>query len=130
MSRFLERIKGREAEGGAPVFKFEFPGDVIVAQFRGRRTVNVKGSDNGPARALDVFIIESESRAKPGPQGPATIFESGHITQLLDGANLNVNDVFSLRFVSQNRKSRFKAFAFEQLSDDESCELFEGQPAD
>ena len=41
MSKFLQRIKEREPEGGAPIFKLENPGDVIVAEFKGRRTVSI-----------------------------------------------------------------------------------------
>jgi hypothetical protein len=129
MSKFLDRIKRREPEGGAPLFKFEKEGDAIVAEFRGRRTVNAKAikSDN-PGRALDVIILQSEVSGQPGPTGAHTVFENGHITQLLDDANLQPGDVFSLRYASQNRATRFKAFAFEKLSAEEVEELNDAIP--
>jgi hypothetical protein len=124
MSIYIDRIKNKEPEGGAPIFKFEKPGDLIVAKFCGRRTVTVKSiKSDTPGRALDVIIIESEKSGRPGPAGPHTIFESDHITQLLDGANLKPGNGFSLRYDNQNRSSRFKAFAFEKLSDAEAAQL-------
>jgi hypothetical protein len=128
MSKYTDQIEGAEPEGGAPLFKFEKPGDLIIGEFRGRRTVKTKASKDGvPGRALDVTIIESKVDGRPGPTGPATVFESGHVTQLLDGAGMNPGDAFALRYHSQDRVSRFKKFAFKKYSEAETAELL-GEP--
>ena len=130
MSRFIDQIEGAEPEGGNPIFKFETPGDLIIAEFLGRRSVKTKASKDGtPARALDVKIVESKVNGGSGPEGPATIFESGHVTQILDGANLEAGDAFALRYHSQDRASRFKRFVFKKYSADETAELL-GMPPD
>jgi hypothetical protein len=124
MSVFMDRIEKKQPEGGAPIFKFERPGDAIVSEFKGRRTVKTKSvKADEPARALDVVILESKVSGQPGPEGPHTVFESGDITRAMDNANLKPGDVFSLRYHSQDKATRYKRFAFEKLSDEEAKQL-------
>ena len=130
MSRFLDEIENVEPQGGNPIFKFEKPGDLLIGQFVGRRTVKTKASkDSQPARALDVFVIESKLNGRAGPTGPVTVFESGHISQLLDAANMMAGNAFALRYHSQDRATRYKKFAFKKYSEDETEELL-GEPTD
>jgi len=98
------------------VFKFQTEGDRIDATYNGRRTV--KTQTQGDASVLDVDIIESvqvddNGVESPGPMGPHSIFESKHITQLLDEANLQPGERFILCF-DEIGKNGFKRFAFER----------------
>jgi hypothetical protein len=49
------------------------------------------------------------------PTGSHTIFESGHITQLFDAANLQVGDFFVLKFASTDTASGFNRFALQKI---------------
>ena len=92
---FLEATKDLVPEDNAPLFKYTTPGDAIDAKFGGRRR-GVK-TQQGIAIALDVNILESNVVGDKPITGYATIFESGHITQIMDRENLSPGDRFVLR---------------------------------
>ena len=47
--------------------------------------------------------------------GHATIFESSHISQLMERANLTAGQGFVLKFCNVDRRTRFKRFAYKRL---------------
>ena len=115
-------VKFLEPSEGNTIFKFNNPRDRIAARFLARRSVKTKQQEN--ARALDVEILEStivndRGEEAAGPTGNHTIFESDHITQIMDNERLEPGDGFTLCFASRNPKSRFKKFGFERMSPDE-----------
>ena len=115
-------VKFLEPTEGSAIFKFDVPRVRIAARFLARRSVRTKQQES--ARALDVDILESvivdeRGQETTGPTGKFTIFESGHITQIMDGANLQPGDGFTLCLASIDRTSRFKKFGFEKMGPDE-----------
>jgi hypothetical protein len=123
--QILKETETLAPEDGAPIFKFASVGDHVVAKFVGRRR-DVK-TKQGTAIALDVEILASTVVGDKSVTGPHSVFESGHITQLLDRANLATGDVFVLRLDSVDRKSRFKKFAFKKVIDTNGSD---GEPPD
>jgi len=116
----LEKTKNLNPVDDAPIFKFAEIGDAIDARFIDRRReVTTK---QGLATALDVEILESAVTDGESVTGKLTIFESGHITQLMDAANLSPGDRFILRLHSVNKASRFKKFFFQKVVDEPSDE--------
>jgi hypothetical protein len=105
----LDRFKDAKPEGGLPIFKFEEPGDAVVAKFLRRRPVKTKMGDGN---ALDLDIIECSDGETVGPH---STFESGHITRIFDSHNLNPGDRFFLRLHEIDAKNKFKRFAFELI---------------
>jgi len=112
--KILEETEDLKPEDGS-VFKFSNAGDHIVARYIGRRR-DIK-TKTGTAIALDCEILASTVIGDKSVTGAATIFESSHVTQLMDRANLSPGDVFVLKLDSVDRKSRFKRFAFKKITD-------------
>jgi hypothetical protein len=120
----LKQTEEREpSDSSNPIFRFEVPGDQFVGKFIGRRH-GVK-TKTGTANVLDVDIRASKLVNAESVIGPHSVFESSHITQLLDGALLRPGDIFVLRLHSVDKKSGFKQgfkkFYFEKITkhDDE-----------
>jgi hypothetical protein len=103
----LARFKDAKPEGGLPIFKFDVPGIAIAARFNDRRQIETK---LGSGKCIDVDIIECSDAETTGPH---TIFESKHITQILDSHPLSRGTRFYLRFHEVDPKSQFKRFVFE-----------------
>jgi len=105
-----------ECDGLAPVegavFKFETPGQAIVARFVARRKGIKTKSVVGSATCLDVEILKATNG---GMAGRATIFESSHISQIMDSANLTEGQAFLLKFYDEDKKTRFKRFAYRRV---------------
>jgi hypothetical protein len=115
-------VKFVEPSEGNTIFKFNNLGDRFEGRFLARRSVKTKQQES--ARALDVQILESiivndRGEEAEGPTGNHTVFESDHITQLMDAAKLQPGDGFRLCFGSRNPKSRFKKFGFERMTQEE-----------
>lgn len=108
---FLADCNGLKPEEGT-VFKFERPGQAICARFMARRSGVQTKSVATLSKCLDVEILEATDI---DTVGPATIFESSHITQLMDKANLTAGQGFVLKFCNVDRKTRFKRFAYKRL---------------
>jgi hypothetical protein len=108
----IEATKSLEPDDNSPIFKFTSVGDVIDAKFVGRRR-GIK-TKQGDAIALDVDILDSIVVGDRPVTGRASVFESGHITQIFDRENLSPGDRFVLRLHSVDRKSRFKKFFFKK----------------
>src|SRR5215831_12446280 len=91
------------------VFKFDSPGDRIHAEYKSRRTVTTK---QGEGKILECEIFESRINGgtEAGPSGQAVVFESGHITQLVEKYGLKDGDAFILQFCGVDKKTRFKRF--------------------
>src|SRR5262249_25611862 len=106
---YLSQFDNVKPEGTLPLFKFEEPGQKIVAKFLGRRECTTK---IGNSKILDVEIQENN-----GPErGEHSIFESGHLTTIFDRYQLQPGDVFYLRLDSIDGKTKFKRFAFKLIS--------------
>jgi hypothetical protein len=120
----LSRFDKLEPATLSETFKFKREGDAIFARFLGRR-LNVQTKNmQEPANILDIEILRSViNDGDEGDVGKFGIFESTGITTIMEGANLQVDDVFYLRFDSTDRKTRFKRFAFKKLSEAEAVEL-------
>src|SRR5437870_2138753 len=95
----LESFRNVPPEDGSPIFKFETIEDSFIARFvRRRRDVKTK---TGTAVCLDADILCSTVEdGEKGPIGSHSVFESSHITQIMDTAELRPGDVFVLRFAS------------------------------
>ena len=109
--QFLKNIENLNAED-ASVFKFDRAGQAICARFIARRSGIQTKSVTALASCLDVEILEATDT---DIVGPATIFESSHITQLMDKANLTAGQAFVLKFCNVDRRTRFKRFAYKRL---------------
>jgi hypothetical protein len=130
-SDLLKETRDLPPEDGAPIFKFTDIGDSFVAKFMGRRTGIKTKAANGTATALDVEILASELRGDENPPtGPHTVFESTHISQLMDQQGLVPGDAFILRLASIDRKSRFKKFYFKRLSESDVATYSDDSPDD
>ena len=113
---FLDKLQNLQPDDGGNLVKFTNPGDAMVARFVGRETVKTK---MGEAKRLSVDVVESNiDGVEPGP---AAIFESGHITQLLDRKRLIEGQGFGLKLCEIDKKSRFKRFAFDRVADIDDC---------
>jgi len=113
---FLEETN-EQPQDDSPIFKFTTSGDAIDAEFVGRRH-NVK-TKTGEAIVLDVNILDSVVVGDQPVTGRHSIFESSHVSQIMDMAGLNPGDRFVLRLHNVNRKSRFKKFYFKQVGEAE-----------
>src|SRR5687767_14960478 len=82
--QILQETKNLPPKDGCPIYRFQAVGDAFVADFMGRRR-GIK-TKQGDAIALDVDICAS--MGSESVAGPHSIFESGHITQIMDKANL------------------------------------------
>jgi hypothetical protein len=116
--KILLECDGLEPDEGA-VFKFERPGQAIVARFVARRKNIRTKSATGLATCLDVEILQSTGS---DIVGPATVFESSHITQIMDRANLSAGQAFVLKFHNVDRRTRFKRFAFKRVPELDAAE--------
>lgn len=113
MNSILSKLDGLKPEEGT-VFKFDRPGQAICARFIGRRSGVQTKSVTALGTCLDVEILE----ATDGDMvGPATIFESSHISQLMERAKLTTGQAFVLKFCNVDRRTRFKRFAYKRLPD-------------
>ena len=122
----LRECKDLPPEEGT-VFKFEKPGDAIVARFSGRRrNVSTKKSAT-PATCLDCEIL---SAVNSNARGPATIFESGHITQLMDRVGLMPGQGFYLRLHEVDGKTRFKKFSYKRLIENDLGNDYKDDPGE
>jgi hypothetical protein len=110
-NNFLKEFDSLKPEEGA-VFKFERPGQAICARFIARRNGVQTKSVTALAKCLDADILEATDTDMVGP---ATIFESSHITQLMERANLSAGQGFVLKFCNVDRRTRFKRFAYKRL---------------
>ena len=113
---FLNRAEKLEADGGGNVIKFSRIGDAIVARFIGRDTVRTK---MGEGKRLSIEIVETNIEAVE--PGPAVIFESGHISQIMQKNKLTVGQGLILKLCDVDRKSRFKRFGFARLTEIDAC---------
>ena len=109
--KILLECNGLEPDEGA-VFKFDRPGQAIVARFVARREGVHTKSVTGLATCLDVEILQATDS---DIVGPATIFESSHISQIMERANLSAGQAFVLKFYNVDRRTRFKRFAFKRV---------------
>ena len=112
----VPRIK---ANNQGEVFKFQNEGDRIDANYIARRITKTKKQE--AAAVLDCDIIESvtvddKGVETAGPTGPRSVFESKHVQQLLDRANLQPGDRFRLCYDKEG-KGGFKVFGFEKVSE-------------
>jgi hypothetical protein len=119
----LESFRNVPAEDGSPIFKFETIEGSFIARFvRRRRGIKTK---TGVAICLDVDILYSTVEdGKKGPTGPQSVFESNHITQIMDSVELKPGDIFVLRFAALSK--RFKRFYFKKLSESELAAITPG----
>ena len=113
---FLNRAEKLEADGGGSVIKFSRIRDAIVARFIGRDTVRTK---MGEGKRLRVEIVETNIEGVE--PGPAVIFESGHISQIMEKNKLTLGQGFMLKLCDIDRKSRFKRFGFDRLTEIDAC---------
>jgi hypothetical protein len=109
---YLTRAQNLEPDGGGAVVKFANTGDAVVARYVERETVKTK---MGESRRLSVDIVESNiDGVEPGP---AAIFESSHVTQIMDRKRLTAGQGFMLKLCDIDKKSRFKRFGFDRVTD-------------
>ena len=109
---YLDRAEKLEPDGGGALVKFTTPGDTIVARFIARDGVQTK---MGAGTRLSVNVLESNIEGVE--PGPASIFESGHISQILDREHLAPDEGFMLKLCAIDQKTRFKRFGFQRLPD-------------
>lgn len=130
MSILDEELEPEESE----FFKFRNHGDRIYARFIGRDNIKTKNQEAAPI--LYCKIIESRVNDEDvGPTGVHKIFESTHVTRLLNEAKLQLDDYFVLKFCSTDETDRkMKRFALKKVpppdAEDDGAELPEDWPAD
>lgn len=113
----LDQTANESPEEGGEMVKFERPGDAIVAQFKGRRTVKTKLQE---AASVTRCLIVNSTIPNITPGIKASIFEGTHVKQIMDDNNLQPGDGFVLRF--HETVKRFKKFYFKKLTDEQLAE--------
>jgi hypothetical protein len=112
---YLDELKDLQADGGGSVVKFTRPGDAVVARFVGREKVTTKVRENSPRLSIEVV----ETNIEGIEPGPAVIFESDHIIEIMDREKLTPGQGFALKLC--DIKKRFKEFGFKRLPKLDNC---------
>jgi hypothetical protein len=118
---YLHRAEKLEAYDAGNLVKFSRVADTIVARFLYRDMAKTK---MGISKRLSVEILESNIEGVE--PGPGAIFESNHISQIMEKNKLKAGQGFMLKLCGIDKMSRFKRFGYQRVPEIDNCPQSDG----